>query len=135
VYVLAVDPGKHTGVALIGPEGVVWVVTCERPYDALRSALREYGHQASVVYEETPGVHSHRNEDQREIETLILEVCHPDNVFTVRPSEWKKHPKARLSAGDEGICLTKHDKEAASIGTYFYRQRKSLGRDADRTPS
>lgn len=127
MYVLAVDPGVHTGVALLTADDVVWAETFMAPYEDLGSTLSYYS-GTPCVCEEAPTVHKHEADTYDRVTSIVKE--HPDVTF-LSPSQWKGHPSTRLSASDKAACRTKHEREAACLGRRFLAMRRSDDRQAN----
>ena len=131
MYTLAVDPGVHTGVALLNPQGdVVWTLTCEDPYDELTAALREY-QDAELATEPAPPTR-HYQEVYATVFGLVTQEAGDRTVHLIRPSEWKNHPFCNLLSTK---FATKHEAEAVGIGRALTlrRQRGEIG-PADPSP-
>lgn len=123
MYVLAIDPGNLTGVALVTEQDVVWAQTLPIPKHAidLLSTIKHY-YKTPCVCEEAPSLHAH----EQHVYGQVLEIVrgHP-NVTFLTPSQWKGHPSTRLSASDKAVCRTKHEREAAGLGRRFLAMRRS----------
>lgn len=123
MYVLAVDPGVHTGIVLATRQDIVWAQTLLIPdnTDELLSTVKNYS-DTPCVSEEAPSLHAHESH----VYGQVLEIlrAHPDVTF-LTPSQWKGHPSARLSASDKAVCRSKHEREAAGLGRRFLAMRRS----------
>lgn len=123
MYVLAVDPGLNTGVALLTESDIVWAQTLRVPEEcgALIAALRNYA-DTPCVCEEAPSLHAHEGHTYKH----VLEIVNRhQNVTFLTPSQWKGHPSTRLSKADKETCWTKHEREAAGLGRRFLAMRRS----------
>ena len=127
MYLLAIDPGVETGVALLGEDGsIIWTVTAEGPdYPELTSALGHYP-DARLAMEDSPDTRHHQETFVR-VKTLVEADGRP--VAYVRPSQWKNHPAARVPEDLE----SKHEREAVGIGRWHLSQLRSS--DADQARS
>lgn len=146
MYILAVDPGVETGIALLNPEGeVVWTMTSRAPYEELKSALSqyckppyttvsndEYGKetsQAELAAEVAPSTRHYQD-----VHSMVSDCFAGLQVHWIRPSEWKSHPFCKVTVSDYD---TKHEAEAIGIGrAYLLRRNReqtdSAGAGTDR---
>lgn len=117
MYVLAIDPGNVTGVALVTEDAVVWAESYEVPREGhmVLGTIRGY-ENTPVVIEEAPTLHSHESHAYNQVLEIVRR--HP-NVTYVRPSAWKGHPSSRLTASDKAACKSKHEREAVGLGRRF----------------
>lgn len=124
MYLLAIDPGVETGVALLTEDGlIIWTVTAEGPdYPELTSALKTYA-DAETVMEDAPDTRHHQDTFKR-VKSLV--EADGRAVAFVRPSQWKSHPAARVTEEFE----TKHEGEAVGIGRWHLSQRRDDAHEA-----
>lgn len=127
LYLLSIDPGVQTGVALLtGEGGIVWTVTAEGPdYPELKSALSQYP-DAEVVMEDAPDTR-HYQEPFRKVLVIVEEAGR--KPVLIRPSQWKNHPASRVSDQESSGFETKHEGEAVGIGRWHLSQRRDDGQE------
>lgn len=123
MYVLAIDPGNHTGVALVTENDVVWTESFEVPREGhgLLGTIRSY-ENTPCVCEEAPSLHAHEAHAYNQVLEIVRR--HPDVTY-LTPSQWKGHPSSRLSADDKRACRTKHEREAVALARRFLAMRRT----------
>lgn len=137
MYILAVDPGVQTGMALLNPLGeVVWTGVSEAPYEGLKNALLHYRvakihptHNAELAAEVAPSTRHYQD-----VHSQVSDCFAGCEVHWIRPSEWKSHPFCKVPVSDYD---TKHEAEAIGIGRAYLLRRKreqsdSTGASTDR---
>lgn len=121
MYLISIDPGVSTGVAVFKHTKLLETWTFEAPYDELRAllrrSLREHGEALHVVVEKGPEMRRHLNREVQLLEQLVREEVL--KLYWVRPSRWKPHPASRLPAEDVALIGTVHTRDAARMGRYF----------------
>lgn len=118
---IVVDPGVSTGVAVFRHKSLVTSFTCQPPFDQLWRTIKRFAQQPGTVLSlvvEEPPASGHQMESTDLYKQLQLADCH-----SVRPSEWKGHPAARLLQGDHPA--TKHERDVIQLGRYWLRTHAS----------
>jgi hypothetical protein len=128
VYLLSVDPGVQTGVALLSMEGgIIWTQTsyAEDKFFNLINALEKYP-EAQVVMEDAPNTRHHQEVFQ-EVKRIIEETGRKPAL--VRPSQWKGHPASFVKLSEREGFETKHEGEAVGLGRWYLSQGRNDGQD------
>lgn len=119
MYILAVDPGVQTGIALLNGEGdIVWTQVSEAPFREVRAALKQYVRQdnAELAAEAAPATR-HYQDVHAQVSALFAGLT----VHWIKPSEWKNHPFCKVPVSDFD---TKHEAEAVGIGRAYLLKRR-----------
>lgn len=130
LYLLAIDPGVETGIALLSGEGtIVWTLTTRSPHSGLSNALNQY-HDASVVIEEAP-LRGHYKHAFLEVRAIVEHNAanYERSLAWVLPSHWKGSPRSRLDPAAKAMCTTKHEREAVGLGRWYLSQRSRDDKD------
>lgn len=127
MYLISLDPGITTGVALFKYQDLQEVWTFKPPYDALRALLRRsvraHGERLQVLVERGPTASRHNVREVAQVEQVIREETL--KLYWVFPSTWKPHPAAKLRDDDAALVLESrladsiHAKDAVRMGRYF----------------
>lgn len=135
MYLLSIDPGGQTGIALLNGEGdIVWTVTSEGPdYPELRGALKDYP-EVDVVMEDAPRT---RHYQGPQIHVLAIVEETGRKPVLVRPSQWKGHPASFVKLSERQGFETKHEGEAVGLGRWHLSQRRehAEGQGTEQNPT
>lgn len=121
---IAIDPGHSTGIATFEDGLLANTATTKAPHDQLAELITG----RLVVCESGPVNHRRQTAICADVEAIVSQ--HAYAVVWVQPSEWKGHPSTRGSI--VLAKLSKHEREAASIGLWFLWMLKDGKRHAMR---
>jgi hypothetical protein len=119
LYVLGIDPGITTGLALVTTGGhLTWATESRAPFDELRGAFSQYQARLQLIVAEGMPVGSGHHRSVFDEVVSVIDECTPRDVEWIMPSAWKPHPASRLTELDLQRCNSPHEKDAVGIARY-----------------
>ncbi len=123
-YLVAIDPGSSTGIAVFIGDTLQSVNTTQAPHDELRVLLRDlkfrHAHDVVVVCEQGP-VNRLQADTCAAVEQIVEQEA--NTIEWVRASQWKGTPTGTTEHSD--VVTNRHERDAVCIGRWFLR-RKAL---------
>ena len=110
---VSIDPGVTTGIARFENGELEFTVASRHPHEDLREQLLDMDPDYIVV--ERGPTQRRQPEACVLVEQLVIEL-YGKSINWIRPSEWKGHPKSRLSDRERHKTGTIHEHDAASMG-------------------
>jgi hypothetical protein len=123
-HLLVIDPGLRTGLAFFKDGTPEWSLTSEPPHDLVTKmieGLQDAHTTLEVVCEEGPVNHRRQAQACEPVERIVRHTA--KIIHWVRPSEWKRHPSARIEDGDNP--QSRHERDVLRIGRWFLATRAS----------
>ena len=125
--VISFDPGVTTGIAVIASEDAAVLYTAAIGGDPMLvdgeiAYLKKEFPDSDVVVEKAPAHAGNYRQHTQQIEERIRNAF--PNAEWVPPGQWKGHPASRVS---DLRGKTQHEKDAAGLGRWFRKTRRSSG--------
>lgn len=124
-HLVVIDPGLGTGMAYFRDGKAIWCITTSPPHTDLAKRLRKMQETVptlEVVCEQGPTNHRRQAEACAPVEHMVRDEAKV--LHWVRPSDWKKHPKAVVRPEDP-MPRTRHERDVLRIGRWFLATRLS----------